>query len=362
VKYFSLHPKYLGSHGFFCQRATLKAERGRLVFEHNIEGGMMRTHTLKANCQTVHFGGFSSKLGPALRVNPGDRIEVETYTAFCLKEAFPQDLVTPDLQDIIQNLPEERRLGPGNHLLTGPISVEGAEPGDVLEVGLEDISLMQPVGFNLIRPGWGALPDRFSQASLRAIPLDLEQGTAEFPPGKGIRIPLLPFFGVLGVALPDENVSSIPPGRHGGNMDNRHFLPGSRIFLPVFVPGAMFSLGDGHAVQGDGEVNLTAIETSMKGTITLKLRTDMRLSSPVAETPGHIIAMGFGSTLDDAFEEALLQAINFLETNAGLSFEEAYVLCSLCVNFHITQVVNPPQKGVHGMIPKKIFQDGITLS
>ena len=321
----------------------------------------MKTHTLKATPDTVHFGGFSSKLEPALKVHSGDHIEVETYTAFCLKEEFPQELVTPVLQDIIQNLPEERKLGPGNHLLTGPIAVEGAEPGDVLEVGLEEIALMQPVGFNLIRPGWGGLPDRFTEVSLGAIPLDIERGTAEFPPGKGIRIPLRPFFGVLGVALPEEDISSIPPGRHGGNMDNRHFLPGSRVFLPVFVPGAMFSLGDGHAVQGDGEVCLTAIEASMKGTITLTLRKDMQLTSPVAETPDHIIAMGFGSTLDDAFEKALLHAISILEKYAGLSFEEAYVLCSLNVNFHITQVVNPPQRGVHGMIPKYIFRDDITL-
>jgi len=322
----------------------------------------MTKHNLKATCETVHFGGFSSQLEPALTVDSGDRIDVETYTAFCLKEEFPRDLITPDLQEIIRDLPEERKLGPGNHLLTGPICVKGAEPGDVLEVGLEEISLTQPVGFNLIRPGWGGLPDRFSEVSLRAIPLDLEQGIAEFPAGKGIRIPLRPFFGVLGVALPEKNVSSIPPGKHGGNMDNRHFLPGSRVFLPVFVPGALFSLGDGHAVQGDGEVNLTAIEASMKGTITLTLHKDMKLTSPVAETPEHIIAMGFGRTLDDAFEEALLQAINILEKNAGLSFEEAYVLCSLRVNFHITQVVNPPQRGVHAMIPKAIFQDGMELS
>ncbi len=322
----------------------------------------MTTHTLKATCETVHFGGFSSQLEPALIVNSGDRVEVETYTAFCFKKEFPRDLMTPDLEEIIQDLPEERKLGPGNHLLTGPICVQDAEPGDVLEVGLEDIALMQPVGFNLIRPGWGGLPDRFSEVSLRAIPLDIERGTAEFPPGKGVRIPLRPFFGVLGVALPEENVSSIPPGRHGGNMDNRHFLPGSRVFLPVFVPGAMFSLGDGHAVQGDGEVCLTAIETSMKGAVTLTVRKDMQFTSPVAETPDHIIAMGFGSTLDDAFEKALLHAISILEKYAGLSFEEAYVLCSLNVNFHITQVVNPPQRGVHGMIPKYIFRDGITLS
>ena len=323
---------------------------------------MMTTHTLKANRKTVHFGGFSSQLEPALTVNSGDRIEVETYTAFCLKKEFPQELVTPDLLEITQHLPEERKLGPGNHLLTGPIYVQGAEPGNVLEVRLEEIAPTQPVGFNIIRPGWGALPDRFSQQVLRAIPLDLEQSIAEFPPEKGIQIPLRPFFGVLGVALPEDRVSSIPPGRHGGNLDNRHLQAGSRVFLPLFVPGAMFSIGDGHAVQGDGEVDVTAIETSMRGSITLVLRKDMQLTIPMAETPDHIIAMGFGSTLDSAFEQALEQSITILENYAGLTTEEAYVLCSLCVHFHITQVVNTPQKGVHGLLPKSIFPEGISLT
>jgi len=327
-----------------------------------MEGEMMTTHTLKANTNTVHFGGFSPRLEPALTIQSGDSVEVETYTAFCLKEDFPREFVTPALQDIAHHLPEERRLGPGNHLLTGPICIQGAEPGHVLEVRLEQIAPLQPLGFNRIRPGWGALADRFSRKSLHTIPLDLERGLAEFPPGSGIRIPLRPFFGVLGVASAGADTSSIPPGNYGGNMDNRHLQAGSRVFLPVWVPGALFSIGDGHAVQGDGEVDVTAIETSMKGRITLILRKDLHLTTPVAETPDHIIPMGFGSTLDDAFEQALLQAIAILKDFAGLTDEEAYVLCSLCVHFHITQVVNIPQKGVHGLIPKAVFQKGITLS
>ena len=321
----------------------------------------MKTHTLKATAKTVHFGGFSPHLEPAIEVHSGDCIDVETYTAFCLKEHFPRELMTPELQEIALRLPEERKLGPGNHLLTGPIHVHGAEPGHVLEVRLEEIAPLQPVGFNAIRPGWGALPGRFSRATLYTIPLDLDRGQAEFPPASGLRIPLRPFFGVLGVATPGERNSSIPPGNHGGNMDNRHLQAGSRVFLPVLVPGALFSIGDGHAVQGDGEVDVTAIETSMKGRITLVLRKDLHLAGPMAETPEHIIFMGFAGTLDDALERALLQAIAFLQDSAGMTAEEAYALSSLCVHFHITQVVNTPQKGVHGLLPKSIFPEGITL-
>lgn len=144
-------------------------------------------------------------------------------------------------------------------------------------------------------------------------------------------------------------------------MDNRELQSGSRVFLPIFVPGALFSIGDGHSAQGDGEINVTAIETSMNGTIGLKLRKDLKLTAPIAETPTDLITMGFGQTLDEAFECALKQMIDLLEHFVGLSAEEAYVLCSLAVNFHITQVVNTHIKGVHGMLPKCILPKAIAL-
>ncbi len=185
--------------------------------------------------------------------------------------------------------------------------------------------------------------------------MDLEKGVAEFPTGSGIQIPIKPFFGILGVATPETNRSSIPPGSYGGNIDNRELQAGATVFLPVFVPGALLSIGDGHSAQGDGEINVTAIETSMNGTIQIKLRKDLKLTAPIAETPTDIITLGFGETLDEAFENALKEMITWLENFAGLSAEDAYVLCSLAVNFHITQVVNAPQKGVHGMLPKSIL-------
>jgi acetamidase/formamidase len=321
----------------------------------------MPTHLLPATCNTVHLGGFSPDLAPVLHVQSGDRIQVETFTGFYVCDQAPPAFTPPALLEIVHRLPTAQKIDVGPHLLTGPIWVEGAMPGDVLEVRLEAIAPRLPIGFNLIRAGWGALPQQFATPSLRFIDLDLDARTAEFPPDSGIRIPLRPFFGILAVA-PAEPCSSVPPGRFGGNLDNRHLQAGSRLFLPVIQPGALFSMGDGHAAQGDGEVDVTAIETSMNGTVTLIVRKDLAmldLTTPLAETPTHWITMGFGKTLDAAFDQALQQMLTLLQRSLGLSAEEAYVLCSLGIHFHITQVVNRPQKGVHGMLPKSLLPKAI---
>lgn len=315
----------------------------------------MPHHILKATKETVHLGGFSHLLKPALTIDSGDTIDVETYTGYYIYDKAPAEFLTPEFLDICQNLPAERKIAGGPHLLTGPIYVRDAQPGDVLEVKLEAIAPRLPIGFNAIRTGWGALPHQFTQPALRFIELDLANNIAQFPAGSSIKIPLKPFFGILGVATPQSDRNSIPPGCYGGNIDNRELQAGSRIFLPIYVPGALFSIGDGHSAQGDGEVNVTAIETSMNGKITLKLRKDLSFTTPIAETSTDIITMGFAQTLDAALEEALKNMIDFLERFANLSAEDAYVLCSLAVNFRITQVVNSPQKGVHGMLPKSIL-------
>ncbi|MGB3642716.1 MAG: acetamidase/formamidase family protein [Rivularia sp. (in: cyanobacteria)] len=318
----------------------------------------MTHHILKATKDTVHLGGFSHLLEPVITVNSGDTVDVETYTGFHVCDKAPPEFVTPALWDIYENLSPKQKVAPGPHLLTGPIFVQDAQPGDVLEVTLKHITPSLPVGFNAIRKNWGALPEQFNQPALRFIPLDLENNVAEFPTGSGIKIPLKPFFGILGVATAENSRNSIPPGNYGGNMDNRELQAGSKIFLPVFLPGALFSIGDGHSVQGDGEVNVNAIETSMNGTIELKLRKDLQISTPIAETPTDIITMGFAPTLDEALEKALKNTINFLVSCTKLSPEDAYVLCSLAVSFRITQVVNLPQKGVHGMLSKAILPEG----
>lgn len=321
----------------------------------------MTHHIIKATANTVHLGGFSRELEPVLMIESGDTVDVETYTGYYIYDKAPPEFLTPEFVDICQNLPPERKIAGGPHLLTGPIYVRGAEPGDILEVKLEAIKPSLPVGFNAIRTGWGALPHQFTQPALRFIPLDLENNVAEFPVNSGIKIPLRPFFGILGVATPETQRSSIPPGCYGGNIDNRELQAGSRVFLPIFVPGALFSIGDGHSAQGDGEVNVTAIETSMNGRIQLTIRKDLQLTAPIAETSTDIITMGFGETLDAALEQALNNMIDFLVRLAKISPEDAYVLCSLTVNFRITQVVNLPQKGVHGMLPKSVFPGGINL-
>ncbi|WGV25903.1 acetamidase/formamidase family protein [Halotia branconii] len=321
----------------------------------------MTHHILKATKENVHLGGFSHLLEPALTIDSGDTIDVETYTGYYVYDKAPPEFLTPEFVDICQNLPPERKIAAGPHLLTGPIYVKDAEPGDVLEVILEAIAPSLPVGFNAIRTGWGALPQQFPQPALRFVRLDLVHNIAEFPPDSGIKIPLKPFFGILGVATPETARTSIPPGCYGGNIDNRELQTGSRVFLPIFVSGGLFSIGDGHSAQGDGEVNVTAIETSMNGRIILKLRKDLQLSTPVAETSTDIITMGFAQTLDAALEMAVKNMIDFLERFVNLSAEDAYVLCSLAVNFRITQVVNSPQKGVHGMLPKSIFSHKINL-
>ncbi|MEB3218150.1 MAG: acetamidase/formamidase family protein [Nostocales cyanobacterium 94392] len=315
----------------------------------------MTHHILKATKETVHLGGFSHLLEPVLTVNSGDTVDVETYTGFHICEQAPPEFLTPALQDIYENLSPKRKIADGPHLLTGPIYVQDAQPGDVLEIGLNQITPSLPVGFNVIRKGWGALPQQFNQPRLRFLTLDLENNVTEFPPGSGIKIPLKPFFGILGVATAEVSRNSIPPGNYGGNIDNRELQAGSKIFLPVFVPGALFSIGDGHSAQGDGEVNVTAIETSMNGTIELKLHKSLQISTPIAETPTDIISMGFAQTLDEALEKALKNMIDFLVSCTKLSPEEAYILCSLAVSFRITQVVNLPQKGVHGMLPKTVL-------
>ena len=317
----------------------------------------MTRHLLKATCETVHLGGFSPNLKPALIVDSGDRIDIETYSGYHVADKAPPEFLTPEFLDICQNLPPNRKVGPGPHLLTGPIYVNNAEPGDVLEIHIEEVYPSLPVGFNAIRAGWGVLPEYFPKAKLQFIPLDLEQKIAEFPAGSGIRIPLHPFFGIIGVATSEINRSSIPPERYGGNMDNQELQPGTRLFLPVFRRGGLLSIGDGHSAQGDGEVDGTAIETSMNGTIQIILRKDLFLIFPFAETPTHIVIMGFGRTLDDAFEMAVKQTVYWLQKFAGFKEEDAYVFASLAVNFRITQAVNNPQKGVHGMVLKSMLPE-----
>ena len=312
----------------------------------------MTTHTLAASVETCHWGVFDANLAPVLKVASGDRVTIDTVSGG--PDALPPAgfHVPPELHDIHARCV---RHVPG-HILTGPVQVAGAEPGDTLEVRILDVKLRQDWGYNVIRPLAGTLPDDFDTSSrLINIPLDTDRLTGRMP--WGLDLPLHPFFGVMGVAPPPRwgRISTIVPRAHGGNLDNKELGPGSSLFLPVHVPGALFSCGDGHAAQGDGEVCTTAIETALQGTFELVVHKRTQLAYPRGETPTHLITMGMDPDLDQCLAIALRDMIVLLGERAGLSREDAYTLCSLAVDFRITQTVNV-HRGVHAMLPKSLLR------
>ena len=310
----------------------------------------MSEHHLAASVETCHWGWFDASIPPVLRVVSGDRLIVDTVNGGA--EMLPPAgfHLPPELHDIHAR---SVRYLPG-HILTGPVWVDGAEPGDTLEVRIVDVALRQDWGFNVIRPLAGTLPDEFDAHRLLHIPLDAERMTARMP--WGLELPLHPFFGILGVAPPAHwgRVSTIIPRAHGGNLDNTTLRPGCSLFLPVHVNGALFSCGDGHAAQGDGEVCTSAIETALRGTFELVLHKRTGLAYPRAETPTHLITMGMDPSLDQCVAIALRDMIALLGERAGLSREDAYTLCSLAVDFRVTQTVNV-HRGVHAMLPKALL-------
>ncbi|MEL6520330.1 MAG: acetamidase/formamidase family protein [Pseudomonadota bacterium] len=312
----------------------------------------MSHHTLKASPETCCWGFFDSTVPPRLTIASGDSVTVETVTGG--PDMLPPDgfEVPPELLDIHERA---ERMLPG-HILTGPVAIEGAEPGDVLEVGIEEISLRTDWGYNMIRPLAGTLQDDFHQPRHLNIPLDRDAMVGKLP--WGLDLPLKPFFGVMGVAPPPAwgRITSIVPRAHGGNLDNKELMAGATLLLPVFVPGAMFSCGDGHGAQGDGEVCVTAIETALTGTFTFNLRKGAGLCYPRAETPTHYITMGMDPDLDQCVVRALRDMIALLGELANLSAEDAYTLCSLAADLRVTQTVNG-SKGIHCMIEKALVDN-----
>ena len=251
---------------------------------------------------------------------------------------------------------EVKDKGPGPHVLTGPIFVEGAEAGDTLEVRILKVKVGAPYAYNSFSPRNGVLAgDDFAKGALKIIPFDMERNVAKF--ARNIEIPLRPFFGSMGVAPPEAagRINSAPPGIHAGNLDNKDLVEGTKLFIPVHVAGALFEAGDGHAGQGNGEVDVTALETGLEGTFLFVVRKDMHLKWPRAETPTHFIAMGLNPDLTEALKTAVRESIDFLVTEKHLSREDAYMLSSVAVDFNVTQAVDGT-KGVHAMIPKSIFK------
>jgi len=310
----------------------------------------MERHTLDPTPENVHWGYFDAKLQPRLEVASGDTVVVDTVSGSA--EVAPGETrFSAAHREIMTNL--RPQLGP--HILTGPVAVKGAMPGDTLEVRIRAIELTADWGWNVIRPLRGTLPEDFPEFQARVIPIDRARMTATLPWGPVI--PLQPFFGIMATAPRPEygRISSVEPREFGGNVDCKEYVPGTSVFLPVFVPGANFSAGDGHAVQGDGEVCLTALETCLKGTFELVLHKGVRLAMPRALTPTHHITLGLDADLDDAAKQALRGMIAWLVELKGWTPSEAYVFCSLACDLRVTQLVDG-NKGVHAMVRRDLLQ------
>jgi acetamidase/formamidase len=305
--------------------------------------------------KTVAWGYYDATTPPALRVRSGDTVEVQTLITSSPKRleaaGLPAAEVEPALREIHKQVTTK---GPGGHILTGPIYVEGAAPGDTLEVRIKTIKLAIPYAYNGFGPGRGFLPEDFPYPRMKLVRLDTARMVARF--ADGIEIPLHPFFGSIGVAPPEGSgrISSAPPWIHAGNLDNKDLVAGTTLFVPIHAPGALLLVGDGHAAQGNGEVDITALETSLSGTLELVVRKDLHLHWPRAETPTHFITMGLHEDLVEATRLAVREMIAFLVSEKHLSRDDAYMLTSVAADLSITQLVDG-NKGVHAALPRSVF-------
>jgi acetamidase/formamidase len=309
---------------------------------------MPEHHTIACQPDHCHWGFFDAALKPVVTVASGDTVAINCVSGG--RDVLPSDPAfeaLPDHRAILDALTP--RLGA--HILTGPVAVEGAQPGDVLQVDILSVEPRQNWGYTRIRPLVGTLPEDFPVTKIWHSGIDRQRGTASLPIGK--EIDLAPFFGVMGVAPPPNYgaCSSIQPREFGGNMDLKELVAGATLYLPVWAPGALFSCGDGHGVQGDGEVCITALETALAGTFRLTVRKDLRHKLPRAETPTHFITMAFNEDLDDAAKDALRAMIDLIGEKMGLARDDAYMFASLAVDMRVTQLVDG-NKGIHAMLSK----------
>jgi acetamidase/formamidase len=324
------------------------------------QSGPPVVHRLLVTPATVAYGYYWSDAKPVLTIASGDIIDVDTLLTNSPRglaaAGVPDAKIEQSLKDVTAAFPPgDPRRGPGGHILTGPVFVTGAEPGDALEVKILSIDFNIDYGYNGCS---GPLRQELCDPAIRAakiIPIDKTTMTAEFMPG--IVIPLHPFYGSMGVAPAPElgRVSSNPPGRHAGNMDNKDLVVGSTIWIPVFAAGALFEIGDGHGAQGDGEVDQTAIETSLRGKLQLTVRKGMKLNFPRAETPTDYIAMATDPDLKVATNEAILEMVDYLVDLKHLTKHQAYQLISVAGNVVDSQLVDLPNVGVHVTVPRSIF-------
>lgn len=313
-------------------------------------------HRLDPSPATVVWGYYDAAAKPVLRVRSGDTVVIRTLITSTPERLEKAGVRPEDVEPALREITRTVTRGPGGHILTGPIFVEGAEPGDVLEVRIEKIELALPYAYNAFGPLRGFLPEDFPYAKMRIIPLDARAMVAHFAPG--IEVPLHPFFGSIGVAPPPAmgRLDSAPPYIHAGNLDNKNLVAGTVLSIPVHAPGALLEVGDGHAAQGDGEVDITALETSLVGTLRLVVRKDLHLTWPRAETPTHVISMGTDKDFVQAAKIAVREAVQYLMTARGLSKEDAYMLVSVSCDVAVTQLVDG-NVGAHVMIPKTILRN-----
>jgi acetamidase/formamidase len=314
-------------------------------------------HTVESTPQTVQLGVFDSTQPNILDIEPGDTIVYPNTWSHFLNRMQPGVPVADLAKWRLEN------PGKGPHSIIGPVGVRGAKPGDMLSVRFLRLTPLN-WGANFNNPAslkTGALPEQFPEGQVRYVDLDPAQKVAHFSPS--ITLPLGPFQGTFGVAPPEDAigrlapgvVSSVPPGQHAGNVDLREQQEGSTLYIPVWQPGAKIFTGDSHALQGDGEVNLTALETGMREVrVQVGLHQQTGWTWPFAETETHWIALGMHRDLGQAFKTALSNTLDFLSRRANLTRMDAYALASLATSFRVTQVVDINQ-GVHGMIPKAIF-------
>jgi acetamidase/formamidase len=311
---------------------------------------------LPATPKTIAWGYYDAAAPPVLTIKSGDTVQFDTLITNSPKRLESAGVAPADVQQSLRDIYDQvTNKGPGGHILNGPVFIETAEPGDTLEVRIQKIDLAIPYAYNGFGTGRGFLPEDFPNSGIKIIPLDKKTMTAHFAPG--IDIPLHPFFGSMGVApLPaDGRLNSAPPGKHAGNMDNKELIAGTTLYLPVFTKGALFFIGDGHAGQGNGEVDITAMETSLTGTLQFIVHKNTGQKYPRAETPTHYISMGFDEDLTQAAKIAVREMIAFLVDTKHLSHEDAYMLTSVAGDVDITELVDG-NKGVHVMMPKNIFK------
>jgi acetamidase/formamidase len=317
------------------------------------KGAESDPYILEPTPTTIAWGHYWSEYPPALKIKSGDFVKIHTLLTSNPERLQAAGVPADQVEKALIDVQSMKDKGPGGHVLTGPIYVEGADSGDILEVRLQNIDLAIPYGYNAIGAA-GFLSDEIFDRKMRIVQLDAKKMIGHW--ADGIDIPLHPFFGSLGVAPPKEagRWNSAPPWIHGGNLDNKELVAGATIYYPVFVKGALFEIGDGHAAQGNGEVDITAIETSLIGKLQFIVHKGKSLHWPRAETATHVITMGCDRDLNAATHIAVREMIAYLMEEKQMTKTDAYMLCSVAADVDITELVDG-NVGVHVMLPKNIF-------